>query len=794
MRILLLLILFKLAAGVSFIAPAQESQAQAQAVEKATAKVAPPSSGGPLVFNPLNDQILLDAKAKPRTTLVVGPNDPSITRITALLLEGQHYLQHPLDNTYASKFLDRYLEVLDNLHMHFLQSDVEEFDVYRKTLDELTERQGDIKPALRMFSRFLERIEQRVDYVDELLKSEKFEFTGNDRYNLDRRKSPRPKDLEEARHIWRQHLRYEILQEKLAKEKPAEIADKITRRYARMLKTLKEYDNDDILELYLSALAHAYDPHSDYMGKSALESFNISMKLALFGIGALLRSEDDYCKIVSLVPEGPAEKSKMLKPNDRIIAVAQGSGEPVDVVGMKLNKVVEMIRGEKGTKVTLTTIPADAPDPSVRRTVNLVRDEIKLEDQEAKAKIIDLPPANGKSLRLGVIDLPSFYADLLSGKKSDSEQKKSTTRDVKVLLHKLKQEKVDGVILDLRRNGGGSLEEAINLTGLFIKEGPVVQVAGPDGPPIIDKDTDPTVFYDGPLIVLTSRFSASASEILAGALQDYGRALIVGDSSTHGKGTVQSLIELKNIGSFRKNPPSAQDPGALKVTIRKFYRASGSSTQKIGVTPDIVLPSPNNYAEVGEAALDNALPHDTIPSAKYEKLNRIQPVLPELQRLSSLRVESDKDFEYLKEDIEQMKKALADKTVSLNEAQRLKEKEEIEVRRKTRQQELKSRPASTEKTFSLTLKLAELPGLPPAESTTNAVAKAENADHPTKDSDDEDETTEPRAIPVDVTMKEAKRILVNLIALSSGDNAVAANAKKLGDDKLGGVLTGPGRN
>lgn len=722
-----------------------------------------------LLFAPTNQAMLTDVLARPSKELTSARGNVNVARFIALLLEQQHYRQQSLDDSVSNKFLERYLEVLDNLHMHFLQIDIQQFGSYRTNLDELTERKGDVTPAYVIFSRFLQRVEQRVAFVADLLAHEKFEFKGDDRYNLDRRKSPRPKDLEDAKQLWRQHLRYEILQEKLNNEKPAEIANKITRRYTRLLRTLKDYDSDDIFEIYLSSLAHTYDPHSDYMGKSAYDSFNIGMKLSLFGIGALLQSEDGYCKVRSLVPNGPAAKSKKIKENDQIIAVAQGDAEPVEVIEMKLNKVVDMIRGAKGTEVRLTIIPADAHDPSVRKVVSLIRDEVKLEDQEAKAKIIDLPSTSEKISRVGVIDLPSFYADF--EKKSGAEGRKSTTRDVSLLLRKLKQEKIDGLILDLRRNGGGSLEEAINLTGLFIKQGPVVQVKDPHDKIIVDDDTDPTVLYDGPLIVLTSRFSASASEILAGALQDYGRALVVGDSSTHGKGTVQSVIQLD------RHLPSndSSNPGALKVTIRKFYRASGSSTQLKGVTPDIILPSINNHAEVGEASLDNALPWDTIPSAKYENLNRVQPLLPELQKRSAKRIESDQDFAYLKEDIEQFKKSMADRTVSLNEEQRLKEKQEAEAKKKIRIAELKARPEENEKIYELTLALAQKDGLP--EPLSKDAKENKDAD-PSDPAEKEEENASDTKVPsVDFTLKEAKHILLDLVALSNSATAIAASTE-----------------
>jgi len=651
------------------------------------------------------EDALIDQRAKPTlittrhtnvTALTEGPQDSNIVRMVSQILRRQHYLKLPFNDDLSSKFLDRYLDLLDNQHMFFLQSDLAEFEKYRDQLDELTVEAGDSSPARVIFNRYRQRRDQQYDYAMALLNEGKFDFTGDDRFPIDRKKAARPKDLEEARQLWRDLLRYEYLQEKLNKEKPEDIVKNLTRRYNRVLRAFHDFDNDDVLQIYLTALAHVYDPHSDYMGKSESENFAINMRLSLFGIGALLQSEDGICTIKSLTPGGPAERSKKLKPNDKIVAVAQGTNPPVDVVEMKLNKVVELIRGAKGSEVKLTIIPADAADSSARKLVSIVREEIKLEDQAAKAKIFELPgltDANGneQTTRLGYIDLPSFYSSFeLEGRRGGEQ--KSTTVDVAKLLRKLAQEKVSGLVLDLRRNGGGSLEEAINLTGLFIKEGPVVQVRGPDGPPLVDEDTDPAVWYDGPLIVLTSRFSASASEILAGALQDYGRALVVGDSTTHGKGTVQSLLQLRPF--FRQNGiNTTNDPGSLKMTIRKFYRASGASTQLEGVTPDLVLPSLNNHLEVGEASLDNPLKWDTIPAAKYDKVNRVEPYLPELRKRSDQRLATDRDFAYLRNEIERFKKMQAEKSVSLNEAVRLKQKQEADGRAKARKKELASRPS-----------------------------------------------------------------------------------------------------
>ena len=703
----------------------------------------------------------LDVKHTPREP---GPDDRRIAMVVSKLLERNHYLQHPLDEQFSSLFFDKYLDALDPQHMLFLQSDVEEFEKFRTELGRLTTRLGDTQPAEIIFARFLDRFAQQVMFVTNALHAEKFTFDSDDRYLVNRKDKPRPEDLDEAKKLWWERLRFEYLQEKLNKKKHDAIVSLILRRYARQMRMLLEFDTDEVLQVYLSALAHVYDPHSEYMGKPSYENFNINMKLSLFGIGALLRSEDGYCKIVSLTPGGPAEKSKKLKPNDRIVGVAQGSEDFVDVIDMKLNKVVEMIRGPKGTEVRLQVIPADASDESVRKVVSLIRAEIPLEDSEAKAKIIELPPEDGKpAQRIGIIDLPSFYADM--GNRSADH--KSTTTDVRKLLRKLQEEKISGLILDLRRNGGGSLEEAIKLTGLFIPKGPVVQVKDFDGRVTVDSDTDEDVAYNGPLVVLVSRFSASASEILAAALQDYGRALLVGDISTHGKGTVQTVQEINRFLRTTNNL------GALKFTIRKFYRINGSSTQLKGVTPDIVLPSFNNFGEIGEAALPRALPWDTIQSAEYEPMNLISTHLAELRKRSEARQSTDKDLVWLRGEIERHRKKVDDKTVSLNEQQRLNEKKEADARAEARKNELKRRGEPPYKTYEITLKLADQPGLPPPLSRTNTVASKDEKPAKSAEEADEDETKDEQTPAVDITLEETKRILMDLVELTARTKAVA---------------------
>lgn len=658
-----------------------------------------------------------NAIAPARADIKPGPDAVRIAYVTSQLLQYRHYSRKPIDPKLSATFFDDYLRFLDPQRVHFLQSDVAQFDGYRERAGELIQKRGDTTPGFVIFSLFMTRLEQRAQYVTNILQTNLFKFDSPEQFQSDRKDAPYPKDMDEAHRLWLERLRFEYLQEKLGGKKSAEIVDTLVRRYQRILKTAREWDGDNVFEFYLNSLARAYDPHTDYMGKSSLENFAIGMNLALFGIGAQLRYEDGYCKVDRLMPGGPAILSGKLKVGDRIVAVAQGEDTPVDIVDMPLNKSVAMIRGPKDTEVRLTVIPVDSRDGTARKVVSLIRKEVRLEDQGAKASLIDLPAPGGEQMRLGVIDLPSFYAtmDLAGGK--DKSEPRSTSEDVAKLLKKLTQEGVQGVILDLRRNGGGSLEEAVKLTGLFIKKGPVVQVRDPDGTTIVDADEDPAVAYDGPLIVLVSRGSASASEIVAGALQDYGRALIVGDISTHGKGTVQSVQSLKPI--LRMPEDATNDPGALKITIRKFFRASGKSTQLDGVTPDIVLPSVNNVLEAGEAHLDNPMPGGSIDPANYEVLNRVQPYLAGLKRLSDERVARSKDFDYVREDMERMRKLLADKTVSLNEATRLKEKAEDEARDKMRKFEWAFRPEMARTNYDISMKLAEQPGLPAPVSKTN---------------------------------------------------------------------------
>lgn len=719
-----------------------------------------------------------------------GPDAGRIAYVTAKMLEQLQYSRRQFDSGISARVFDAYLTSLDPQHLHFLQSDLDDFALYRTNLNRLTvnwHQQADTRPAYEIFDRYMDRLREHVAYVDQLLKTEKFNFASDDKITINRHDLPYPKDVAEAREIWRQRLRYEYLMEKIGREtrkttnSPSmdatdksghpksmhdEIVETISKNYHRTLKVFEDWDSNDVLDNYLEALARAYDPHSDYQGPMDYEDFAMQMNLSLQGIGAVLQAKDDYCTIEELM-NGPAKASKKIKVGDRIVAVAQSNQPPVDIFGMPINKAVRLIRGPKGTEVRLTILPAGATSDSARQVVTLMRDEIKLENGEAKGKILEMPGSKGNTLKLGLIDLPSFYATIDD---HGNPTPKSTTADVARLLKKFREENVSGVILDLRRNGGGSLEEAIRLAGLFIKEGPIVQIKHWDGEVEVREDTDPSIAWGGPLILLTSRFSASASEIVAGALQDYGRALIVGDSSTFGKGTAQQLFYLNKVPALSD---LGHDPGTLKLTNSKFYRASGASTELRGVAADIVLPSLwNDSTDVGESTLDNHLPWDTIDSSSYEKVNMVQPELAELAKHSAERVATNEEFVYLREDIQRAEKQRVDKTVSLNEKQELDDRAQIVAAHKAREKERASRKVVDPTVYDFTVAQASKPGLPAPTPHTNDLASLEEdfeggllPSHV----DDSDELTEANISEAEhadaAKLDEAEHILVDYIAL-----------------------------
>lgn len=693
--------------------------------------------------------------------------DSNIVRLTTNILEQSQFQHHAFDAELAGKFLDNYLDALDGNRLLFFKSDAAEFGKFKETLVKATRDAGDTGAAQMIYKRYVERLDQRAQFIAKSLKTEKFDFTGHESYSRDRDDAERPADLAGAQALWKQQLRADYLQEKLGDTKPADIATKLTRRVSTQLATMKSLRSDEVLEIYLNSLAHLYDPHSDYLGRDQMESFSISMNLSLFGIGAVLESNDGFCTIRELVSGGPAARSGQLKPGDKIVTVAQASKDPTDVLNMPLARIVQMIRGPKGTTVILGIIAAGAPEGSPAKTVQLVRDEIHLEDQQAKARIFDIPAANGGTLRLGVLDIPEFYAEIGDRKKA---QKSSVTADVIRLLTKLKAEKVQGIALDLRRNGGGSLGEAISLTGLFIKKGPVVQTRGQKGDVDVEQDPDPSVLYDGPLVVLTSRFSASASEILAGALQDYGRAVIIGDSQTFGKGTVQTILPLSEIMD-QNGIKYSYNPGAVKVTIRKFYRPGGASTQLRGVAADIVLPSVSDFDAVSESSLKNPLPWDSVPASSFTPTNRVASYLPSLRDRSTKRVGQDKLFADLKDEITRVKTAIDSKTVSLNEAERRQEQAQNKTRRTAHEQELAKRRKELPKSYAITLSNASTPGLPaPTPVEPDKKEQAKNS----SDSEDDSPAT---SMADDLILTEGINVLADYTDASRGVKLAAAAPK-----------------
>ncbi len=685
------------------------------------------------------------------------------------LLEEGHYTHQPLNDEISKKFRRTYLELLDFSHLFFTQQDVDAlYAKYGTSIDDDV-LLGNLKPAYEIYDLYQKRVDDRVAKVKELLKGP-IDVKPDTTIELSRQKTEWPKNEAEADEMWRARIANELLQEKLS-EHPIEPGPQlVARRYERLMRNVHEEDQPEQVKLFLAALAQTYDPHSEYLSKADLKNFSINMGLSLVGIGAMLRAEDGYAKIESLVPGGPAQKAGTIKVGDRITAVAQGPAEFADVRDMRLDKVVEMIRGKKGTKVRLLVIPADAPDPSKRKTIELVRDEIKLKDQEARADIIIKKDKNGEPMKLGWITLPSFYADM-------EKHQKSTTKDVLQLLKRLKKENVGGLVVDLRRNGGGSLEEAIALTGLFLKSGPVVQTKGSNGNIVVSSDPDPTVAYTGPLVVLTSRQSASASEIFAAALQDYGRALVIGDKNTFGKGTVQTILEIGRFTSLLGSP--SQEDGALKLTIQKFYRVAGGSTQLHGVASDIVLPSLTDLPEFGEGALKNALPYDEVPKARYTKWSESPEIfLEELKRRSEARVEESPEFHYVLEDMERMRRKLDENRISLNEEVRRVELNEDKERKEARSKDRLARQSDDTKIYRLTLDTVDKPNLQlimfpgkmaAAKKSTVAPEAASDAD--TDLLGDGDGTKEPALDPV---RDEALNILGDLVDLSAGPKTASA--------------------
>jgi len=684
------------------------------------------------------------------------------------LLEEAQYNHNAVQSGDYGEVVPDYMAALDGQHLLYLNSDKVDFakrfgnNVYWNlaTL-------GNLDPAYEMFAVYQTRATARIHWVFEELKKD-FDLTANETYRADRSKSEWPATAADSDDLWRKRLKFEIVAELLNKKSLPEAKEIVRKRYDRMLKNVAELDGGDLAELYLGSAAQLYDPHSTYFSADTFEDFGIQMKLELVGIGALLNIEDDNCKVAEIVPGGPADLGHQLKPHDTIISVAQDEGEPVEIIGMKLRKIVDLIRGAKGSRVRLIVQPSNATDTASRKTIIITRDVVKLNSARAHAALFQVPGADGKTEALGVITLPAFYGPADEG---DTDADKSgASQDVANLLGQLKQKGMQGLVLDLRHNGGGFLTEAIDLTGLFIHAGPVVQVKDYLNSVQVDSEKTDHLAYDGPLAVLVDRFSASASEIVAGALQDYGRAVIVGDRSTHGKGTVQTVVEMKNVA--RQLASTKEKTGAAKITIQKFYLPDGSSTQLKGVVPDIILPSVNEFLPIGESDLPHALPWDHISTSFFDGAPLSAKVLQPLQKASLLRQQSLEEFDYLRRNVDWFKMRQAQKLVSLNLVERRKQKEGDEAFRKATEAE-RTKLAKNDFAY-VEFRLG--PPRPPKVAAPKSEDDKKASDDDSEDNDDVLDSGDSDAYAkVDVDLREALRIVDDAVTLGRNPQTWASD-------------------
>lgn len=587
------------------------------------------------------------------------PVHSNTTRNIVDALSSRHYVSTKLNDALSEQIYEGFLEDLDPSKSYFLASDIAEFSSLKHQLDDTLLR-GDLNPAFTIFNRYHQRVLARFESILAQLDkgADVYDFEIDESLELDREEAPWATTNAELDDLWRKRVKNAVLNLRLADKEPEKIQELLVKRYKNRLTRTKQTNSEDVYQLYMNAFTRTYDPHTQYFSPRTSENFNINMSLSLEGIGAVLQQEDEFTRVVSLVPAGPADKSKQVFPDDKIVAVAQGpEGEMVDVVGWRLDEVVQLIRGKKDTIVRLDVIPAGSTESSESKVVEIVRNTVKLEEQSAKSEIIEVEQFGHKH-KIGVIDIPTFYIDFQALQKGEKDFK-STTRDVKNLLADLMAEGVEGVVIDLRNNGGGSLQEARTLTGLFIDRGPTVQIRSKSNRVDILNDRDIRTIYDGPLAVLVNRLSASASEIFAGAMQDYERGLILG-SQTFGKGTVQSLLPMNR--------------GQLKLTQAKFYRISGESTQHKGIIPDIEFPSDFDPESIGESTLDGPLPWDKISATSFRTKKMISPLVAELDSLHAERVTLDPEFSYIKDAAAYRKVRAKETAVTLNEKKRVKEK------------------------------------------------------------------------------------------------------------------------
>jgi carboxyl-terminal processing protease len=616
--------------------------------------------------------------APPAAIAALAPTEQEsyVARRVADIVAHEHYRRAPLDDHLSSLILDRYLDAIDGARSYFYASDIAEFEKYRYELDDAI-KTGDVEPAFVIFRRYQQRSRERMAYAIELL-NKKPDFELDESFNFDREKEPWPANAAEMNELWRKRVKSDALSLVTAGKQWNEATDVLRKRYERVAKRMDQSKPDDVFEAFMNAFVLSLDPHSNYFSARNSEEYNIQMSLSYEGIGASLSLTDDYVTVIDVIAGGPAAVSGKLAANDRITAVGDGkSGELIDVIGWRLDDVVQKIRGPGGTVVRLQLLPAGAAPGSVQKVVDFTRNRVSLEAQ-ASHKAMRTVVRNGKDIKVGIITVPSFYQDY-DASRAGAKDYRSTTRDVQRLIGELRKDGADVLIMDLRANGGGYLPEAESLTGLFIDRGPVVQLRDTTGHIEVDDDPNPGITYAGPMIVLVDRFSASASEIFAGAIQDYGRALIIGQQ-TYGKGTVQNAHPL-NYTIFGRKP----ELGQLNVTIGKYYRITGESTQDRGVTPDIALPSLIDANEVGESTRDRALPWDHIEPATFRVEGDLKPIASSLEKLHTERTAGSADFRYLHDDIAALDAMRSQKTLSLNLKTREVERKRLESERLERE-------------------------------------------------------------------------------------------------------------
>ena len=645
----------------------------------------------------------LSCQADPRINIVVSANDLKpdmqqsvVAKSLVELIENFHYQKVAVNDAFSSVVFDEYLKALDGGRSYFLQSDIADFEKFRLTMDDDV-RSGDLSVPFYIFNVYQKRYNDRVNFALKEIEK-KFSFTSNDTYTYDREKLPWLKSESESNSLWSKRIKYEMLNLKITGTEETKMKETLKKRYENLISQSTKFNQQDVFQIFMNSFTGSVDPHTSYFVPNKAQEFNEDLARTFEGIGARLQLENEVVKIAEIIPGGPAFKTKAIQANDRIIAVAQGkAGEFVDVIGWRLDVTVTKIKGPKGTIVRLKVIPAGQELSSTPKIVELVRDKVVLEDQSAKRTIKTIT-SGGKSYKIGIIQLPAFYADFRAMQAGDPNYK-STTRDVRLLLDTLKREKVDAVVLDLRSNGGGSLPEAISLTGLFIKSGPVVQVRDRRNEIEVSEDEDESIAWTGPLGVFVDRFSASASEIFAGAIQDYGRGVIIGNQS-YGKGTVQQGIDMSRVisttdklmlkgaqtvnakGSQGANVTRTNAPefGQINLTMAKFYRVNGSSTQHKGVVPDIEFPTVFSKDKYGESSEPSALPWDTISPSQFNPLASLDEVKRKLIALHQERMKTSVGFKDLQEDIAEFAKREAETSITLNEAQLKKERDEQEAK------------------------------------------------------------------------------------------------------------------